>query len=88
MASPVNFGSAQQAAIANPFQQQNNRVTEDQRRQEETRTKETRAQETEKTEKSENRQQNNVQTAGSSKSEAENNTGRDRERGSLVDLSV
>ena len=85
MVGPVNNASAQQIAIANPFQKQDNQQVENKRQQEET----SQTQESGKTENSSEKQANTVQTASASQQEPQRTSGGgDRERGSLVDISV
>ncbi|PJB73475.1 MAG: hypothetical protein CO093_00520 [Alphaproteobacteria bacterium CG_4_9_14_3_um_filter_47_13] len=87
MVGPVNGASAQQVAIANPFQQENTRQTQDiQKKAQET----ARAQspsETRETERDEQNNQQQLRTASSSSANTQPSGG-GQGRGSIVDISV
>lgn len=86
MVGPVNGAYAQQVAISNPFQAENNKQTQ------ETDAREQKARETQSTnETSESSGDNNrlpVQTAASSSEQSQSSSGSERERGSLLDITV
>lgn len=87
MVNPVNISGSQQAAIANPFQSQNARQTDETRRAEQGRTQATTAQEAGTDSRSRRSGDEETRTAAA-ESENRRGGGSRGDRGSVVDISV